>query len=329
MIKRWLFPLLAIIAIGWSLTYVFFLGNKKLPPAQPLVIPTQSEFQNYISASGIVESATENISIGTNIPGIVSKIYVSEGQKVKAGDPLFTLDDREAQAELSAAAARADAALAQVKEASAQLDNVRSQYQKIQAIGDTRAFSKDELDQQMYNVKTAEARVISLNASAKSARADAEAAQVNLNRLTVTAPVAGEILSIKIRPGEYASAGALSEPLILLGDTETLHIRADIDENDAWRYTPGAKAHANLRGNPDKKVELAFVRVQPYVVPKRSLTGSSNERVDTRVLQVLYSFPQSELNAYVGQLMDVFIDAEPVAAPQVMPAAIEDAGSKE
>lgn len=326
MIKRWLFPLLAIIAIGWSLTYVFFLGNKKLPPAQPLVVPTQSEFQNYISASGIVESATENISIGTNIPGIVTKIYVSEGQKVEAGDPLFTLDDREAQATLTAAEARAAAAVAQVAESEAQLANAQSQYQKVQTIVDTRAFSKDELDQQMYNVKTAEARVGSLRASAKSARADAEAAKVNLDRLTVTAPVAGEVLSLKIRPGEYAAAGALSEPLMLLGDTDTLHIRADIDENDAWRYRPGAKAHANLRGNPEQKTELEFVRVQPYVVPKRSLTGSSNERVDTRVLQVLYSFPRSQLNAYVGQLMDVFIDAEPGSAIQSQPVPVKEAG---
>lgn len=324
MIKRWLFPVLAIIAIGWALTYVFFLGNKKLPPAQPLVLPTQSEFQSYIAASGIVESASENIAIGTNLPGIVIKIYVEEGQQVKTGDPLFTLDDREANANVSAAEARAAAAIAQVTEAEAQLANARSQYQKVQSIGDIRAFSKDELDQQMYNVETAQARVGSLRASAKSAHADADAAKVNLERLTVTAPVDGEILSLKIRPGEYAQAGVLAEPLILMGDTDTLYIRADIDENDAWRYRPGASAHANLRGNPDKKTQLSFVRVQPYVVPKRSLTGASNERVDTRVLQVLYSFPSSGLNAYVGQLMDVFIDAEPAAAIQAAPVAIDE-----
>ncbi len=328
MVKRWLFPLLAVIAIAWSLVYVFFLGNKRMPPAQPMVLPTQSEFQNYIAAAGIVESASENISIGTNLPGIITKIYVQEGEQVQQSGPLFTIDDREAQATLAAAEARAAAAVAQVKEAEAQLANARSQYQKVQAITDTRAFSRDELDQQMYNVQTAEARVNSLRATAKSARADADAAEVNLERLTVTAPVSGEVLSLKIRPGEYAASGNLSEPLLLLGATNTLHIRADIDENDAWRYVPGAKAHANLRGNPDRKVELEFVRVQPHVVPKTSLTGASNERVDTRVLQVLYSFPRSELNAYVGQLMDVFIDAAPAAAVQAAPVAIEEKGSE-
>jgi hypothetical protein len=57
-------------------------------------------------------------------------------------------------------------------------------------------------------------------------------------------------------------------------------------------------------------VDLAFVRVDPYVVPKRSLTGDTSERVDTRVLQVIYGFDPSALQVFVGQQMDVFVDAE-------------------
>jgi HlyD family secretion protein len=54
------------------------------------------------------------------------------------------------------------------------------------------------------------------------------------------------------------------------------------------------------------------VRVEPYVTPKTSLTGSSTERVDTRVLQVIYSFPPHALPAFVGQQLDVFIETPPV-----------------
>jgi hypothetical protein len=54
---------------------------------------------------------------------------------------------------------------------------------------------------------------------------------------------------------------------------------------------------------------MRFVRFEPYVVPKKSLTGDSTERVDTRVLQVIYSFDRGSLPIYVGQQMDVFIDA--------------------
>src|SRR5262249_45093590 len=110
--------------------------------------------------------------------------------------------------------------------------------------------------------------------------------------------------------GEYARVDA-AKPMMLLGDIDRMHVRVDIDENDAWRFRPGAKAEAFVRGNRALETSLEFVRVDPYVVPKRSLTGDSAERVDTRVLQVLYAFDPKSLGVYVGQQMDVFIEAAP------------------
>ena len=63
-----------------------------------------------------------------------------------------------------------------------------------------------------------------------------------------------------------------------------------------------------MRGNPKLFTKLNFVRIEPYVVPKKSLTGDTTERVDTRVLQVLYGFPHEQLDVYVGQQMDVYIE---------------------
>jgi hypothetical protein len=109
--------------------------------------------------------------------------------------------------------------------------------------------------------------------------------------------------------GEYAQSGALSTPLILLGNDAELHVRVDIDENDAWRFQPCASAVASVRGNPDLKTALQYVRTDPDVIPKVSLTGDTTQRTDTRVLQVIYSFNPGSLPLYVGQLMDVFIEA--------------------
>ena len=95
---------------------------------------------------------------------------------------------------------------------------------------------------------------------------------------------------------------------MVFGNVQTMHVRTDIDENDAWRLTPGATAYATVRGNNTIGTHLEFVRVEPYVVPKKSLTGSSTERVDTRVLQVLYRFDRRDLPIYVGQQVDVYIE---------------------
>ena len=118
----------------------------------------------------------------------------------------------------------------------------------------------------------------------------------------------GRILQIKIRPGEYAQSGMVNPPLMLLGDDRRLHVRVDINENDAWRVKPTAPAMAYIPGNPDLRVQLQFERIEPYAVPKVSLTGESTERTDTRVLQVIYSFERGELPIYIGQRMNVHIE---------------------
>lgn len=70
----------------------------------------------------------------------------------------------------------------------------------------------------------------------------------------------------------------------------------------------GAAAYAAVRGRADGQVSLTFVRVEPLVVPKRSLSGGVSERVDTRVLEGIYSVSPTQLAATVGQQVDVFIE---------------------
>ena len=122
--------------------------------------------------------------------------------------------------------------------------------------------------------------------------------------------------------GEIAQSTELITPLMVLGDDTQLHVRVDVNENDAWRVDAGAPAMAYLRGNPDLKTPLHFERIERYVLPKLSLTGDSTERTDMRVLQVIYSFDPALLpSVYVGQQMDVYIQArsaslDKTSAPQ-------------
>jgi hypothetical protein len=67
-----------------------------------------------------------------------------------------------------------------------------------------------------------------------------------------------------------------------------------------------------MRGNPSLNTLLTYEWTEPFVIPKKSLTGGTTERVDTRVMQVVYSFDRAELPVYVGQQMDIYIEAPPV-----------------
>jgi hypothetical protein len=87
-------------------------------------------------------------------------------------------------------------------------------------------------------------------------------------------------------------------------------VRVDVDERDIPRFQPGAKAVAYPRGSFRRALALRFVRVEPLAISKKALTGENTERVDTRVLQVIYAIEPGQPNVYVGQQLDVFLRSE-------------------
>jgi multidrug resistance efflux pump len=146
----------------------------------------------------------------------------------------------------------------------------------------------------------------------EQAEAQVRQTQTDLDRLVVRALVDGQVLQVNVRPGEYVGTPP-NQALIVLGSIKQLHVRVDIDEHDIPRFRTNLPAEASLRGDPKQRFPLRFVRVEPYVVPKKSLTGDNTERVDTRVLQVIYAIDNGTTPLYVGQQMDVSINTEGVS----------------
>jgi len=198
-------------------------------------------------------------------------------------------------------------AKAAVQQARIALEDYRTQYALVKD-GNPRAVSVDEVQKRRHAELLASAKLDSAKAAEAVRSAELHNTQTDLERLVVRAPIDAEILQVNVRVGEYAATGTPSTPLLRLGKLDSPHIRADIDESDAWRFRAGARATAFLRGNRELKTGLDFVRMEPYVTPKTSLTGASDERVDTRVLQVIYRFERGSLPVYVGQQVDVFIE---------------------
>lgn len=309
---KYTLPILAAVGFFFAI-YTVVNSNKPIPVAPAVAPPASAPFKSFIAGAGIVEAKNQNIAIGTPLSGIVKTLAVKVGDKVKAGAPLFYLDDRDTRAEL--AVKRADLAKAQagINEANASLKDTQSLSDLAEAVTDRRAISSEELLRRRNALQINAAKLDSAKALMQQAEAALATTQTTLARLVVQAPVDGEVLQVNIRPGEFAQAGALTTPLLVLGNMDQLHVRVDIDENDAWRFDKNSKAVAFLRGNRNFKTDLIPAYVEPYVIPKKSLTGDSTEQVDTRVLQALYSFDRSQLPVYVGQQMDVFIEAKDYA----------------
>ena len=353
MIRLLLLPVLALGGASFAV-WTVAQGAKPAEVAKPVSPPSRAPFEAYIAGAGIVEAQSQNIAVASPLARIAEEVFVKVGDEVAAGAPLFRLEGRDLAAErevrraaVASAKARLDRLLAsprpeelppaeaRVKEAEAVLADLRHQVELLEKVADARAVTAEDLAKKRFAALAAEARLAEVKGSRDllkagawkpeidvvraelaAAEAQAKAVETDVERLTVRAPVEGMVLQMNVRAGEFAPAGVAATPLMLFGTLKKFHVRVDVDENDAWRFKTDAKAAAFVRGNRDLKTDLVFVRVEPFVTPKRSLTGESTERVDTRVLQAVYSFDRAALPVYVGQQMDVYIEAKPLGAPK-------------
>jgi len=339
-----------LLFAGWYVARTRPVLNNPPPP----IDPARSPYSNTLAAAGIVEAQTENIAVGSATPGVVVEVLVKVGDLVQAGQPLFRLDDRQLQGDLAVKRAavskfkselvkleaeprkeKIPALVAQVAEARSLLAiekdslaraeetfarKVTTEQDLIQK-RQTAAYAQSHLDKSQADLDLLKAgswqydRDVSA-AAIGTAEAELAKTEIEIERLVVRALVAGEVLQVNVRPGEFVGTPP-GQPLVMLGNTERLHVRVDIAEFDIPRFRSGFPATAMPRGNLQLRYPLRFFRVHPFVVPKKSLTGDTTERVDTRVLQVIYEFDPTGLPPlFVGQQVEVFIDAstEPAAA---------------
>ncbi len=347
MMTKYFLPLFAVIGLTLAI-YTVVQARQSPPPSRPTVEPpARPSVARSLAGAGIVEARRENIPIGVNVPGVVTRVSVKKGDRVLKGAELFRVDDRDLRAQLRVREAELASIKAQwhklkaaprpedvppaeaaVEEARARVSDAEAATGRTERLYSKQMAAASDFDKDRYTFAAAkaalhrsEAELIRIKrgtwqedldvaqASVELSESQIENIKINLERLTVTAPTDGQVLQLNVRPGQYA-AMAWKEPMIVLGDVQTLHVRVDIDENDLPWFEKNAKAIATLKGRPGVKFPLTFQYVEPYVVPKQSLTGYNSERVDTRVLQVVYSLPDNRpLDVYVGQQMDVYLQA--------------------
>ena len=347
MMTKYVLPVLAVVGLSFAV-YTVVLARQPQPESRPINDPPERphEFKT-IAGAGLIEARRENIPIGAAVPGVVWEVFVKIGDKVKAGEPLFRIDDREVRAQLKVREAAVVAARSQlhrlmaaprpedippsqaaVEEAKAKVYDAESAMGRTEKLYNRQMAPASDFDHDRFSYASAKAglaRAVAdlekimagswkedidvAKAALLQAESELESTRIMLDRLTTRALVDGEVLQVNVRPGQFAAL-AWKEPLIILGDLNRLHVRVDIDENDLPMFAPRSQAIATLKGRPHVKFPLEFVKVEPYVIPKKSLTGDNSERVDTRVLQVIYALPDDrKASLYVGQQMDVYLEA--------------------
>jgi HlyD family secretion protein len=301
--------ILAIAGLFIGLVSAYILGIEK-KPMPPAFNPASNPYAEGIYANGIIESYQSNganINIYPEVPGTIRRIFVSEGSLVKKGTPLILIDDSVQRATVEQQRAQIDLAAASLKTAEDQLDK-----QKRSAELEPRSVSKSDMDNAVNAVNVAKANI-------EVIRKQYELVQTVLSKYAIKAPADGTILSVNTAVGSYISSQGSYDtytqgysPILVMGSSQAyMAVRCYIDEILISRLPPASHMHAQMfiRGT-NITIPLEYVRVQPYVSPKIQLSNQRTERVDVRVLPVIFRFRMPEektVDLYPGQLVDVYI----------------------
>lgn len=339
--------LLVMISVAGAATALHYVNTSRLKqPAQiPARKPFQSPFGTGVAGVGIVESRAKNVRVAPFFSGKVASVEVIETQQVERGSVLYRLDCEQLKAELRSQRQQIAAlktrlerlhneprdvnvapveAAVRVKEAKA--NDIQQNLDRYERLYQQGAVSENDTVTRRYELQAAKAQLIEAKAELErltsgtwhfdleqarheldQAKAKAEEIETRIRQSTVRSPIAGEVLQVNVRPGEFVKTDG-AEPSVVLGITDTLQVRVDIDEVNASRIKSQMFAVACLKGNSQVKFPLNFVRIEPYMVPKKSLTGNTAERNDVRVLQLIYEFKRKDdVPVYVGQQLEVFL----------------------
>jgi len=319
-LPRHILPFVALIALGIAIFFVATTQPDRAltkPANTPPTAPAALARTGTVSGAGVVEPSSELIEVGAQRAGVVTRLEVQPGDRVSKGQLLFAIDDRDAQARLREA--RAAVALAEQRARAASVDVASAQrlLNLYTSVEDPRAVAEQQVIDRRAQRDQARARLEVARAEAAQARAQLASAETTAALHRVVAPRSATVLQVRTREGQYATAGpgpGNSDPLMILGETNPLHVRIDIDESEVDRAALGEPAIVSPRGNAGRRVRATFVRTEPLIVPKRSLTNEATERVDVRVLQLIYALPQDAAGFFDGQQVDAFIPARQAGA---------------
>ncbi len=304
--------IIAIIGLIAGLTSVV-VYNKKIKVQAPLAV-NYNPYTAGIYATGIVESFQtngSNVNIYSEVSSRITDIMVTNGESVTIGTPLMALDDS-----VQRGIVEKDAA--SIRYAKAELANAQDQLTKMQTAYriNPKSVSKYDLDNAINAVKIAKEGV-----AVAVGQYDSDKAL--LDKYIITSPIEGLVLRIVPGIGDYSSAAVGSYdpytqgylPPIQLGvATDFLQVRTYVDEILVPRLPDPSKLEATLfiRGLQNKSVPLEFSSIQPFTIPNIELSNQRNERVDVRVLPIIFKFTRpKDVNIFPGQMVDVYIKEKP------------------
>jgi HlyD family secretion protein len=213
----------------------------------------KGSIKNTITATGTVQADT-TVAIGTQVSGVIQKIYVDFNSHVKKGQLLLELDKTPLQTQVQQAQASLDDSKSEVSFQSAT-------YERYKALLDKKLVAQADYDQVKYNYDKALANL-------KTAQAGFDKAMVNLNYATIYSPIKGVILNRAVDQGQTVAASFNTPNLFTIGnDLTQMQVQANVDEADIGQVRNGQPVDFSVDAYPNEtfKGSVRQIRLQPVV----------------------------------------------------------------
>lgn len=236
---------------------------------------TSSKAQSYITAPVTVGDLREEVlasgtlkparltAVGAQVSGRITALNVRVGDSVKAGDVIAQIDPVTKQNDLRSAEASLKNYRAQKIEKEAALVLAEANLARQQATLAQRATSRSDFDSADATVRQTRAQIAALEALIVGAEASVETARVNLEYTRITAPIDGTVLATVVQEGQTVNAVQSAPTIVVLGQLETMTVRAEISEADIVKVKPGQPLYFTILGDQDHRYEARLEQIEP------------------------------------------------------------------
>ena len=241
--------LIAVILIVIAIVLWLVLRPSKSTGAELETAPTSRiTISNTVTATGTVEPVTE-VEVGTQVSGIIDKLYVDYNDVVKAGQLIAEMDKVTLQAEL-------ESAQAQLASSKTEYEYQTKNYARTKTLHEKQLVSDAEYDQAFYLYETA-----------RNAYEQSQAAMVkvkrNLGYATITSPIDGVVISRAVEEGQTVAAGFETPTLFTIAnDLTQMQVVADVDEADIGQVADGQRVQFSVDAYPDDTFEGTVLQVR-------------------------------------------------------------------
>lgn len=254
----------AVVAVVVISAFSWWMGSKEAGPRYLTESISRGNLVVNVTANGTLEAERE-VTIGSELSGIVENVLVDVNDTIKRGQVLIELDTANLQATVLKAKAALASAQATKKEAEATLVEANAKYKRllnVRKLSGGKTPAQTEIDEQAAVVARAEASVETAKAQIQNAEAELETANTDLTKAYISSPIDGVVLARSVEPG-YAVAASLQavELLTIASDLRTLELEIDVDEADVSMVKPGQKATFTVSAYPNKNFPATLTKV--------------------------------------------------------------------